>query len=522
MNKRILVTFLTSFLLFLSLPQANAVDIPLLTWERGKEQNVVVGGVHAKDPWQVRLLKPGSPQITMKPSSVNRKGFLVYSATLPQDLPLGSYTIYVFGDGSVSGSQVAQVKVIALTRYNITEIPHDLVFLLLSFIFVITALSVTRSRKYTHFTFLRQRTLIETETLLFDKSVPRVIYPAYLLRAGALARLRPSVFKFLLLKDETFIHKTSPLLFALLPGLGLGLGLQGGLATHADLPNIPLYSLLAISILGLIDSYSGIFALLGFAMGQIVIGQTLSLRSTVVIFSLGLSWVCVGFISDLLYSSAEKDFLAKKRLSQTGPTKLVALVLISCVTGLFYYSTLLFTESLSIETKFQNNAFAVSSIAVGLVSGLKVILHQLLDWKITKNGKEKSLVIQEYKVARLLIPISTALIGFLGVFVGFIWTQNWAISFLIGLIIFAIFITFSYRFPFPKISLLRRWQRNVLIESALTTYFGYLLFIFIRTLPYQASLKSELFVLSALLLPLLHAIVGNLHDDIDEEIKANP
>ena len=40
-----------------------------------------------QDSIQVKLLRPGSPQITMKPSSVNKRGFLVYSASLPGDLP---------------------------------------------------------------------------------------------------------------------------------------------------------------------------------------------------------------------------------------------------------------------------------------------------------------------------------------------------------------------------------------------------------------------------------------------------
>jgi hypothetical protein len=161
---------LSAPLLFALAPVAHAVDIPLLTWERGKEQNVVVGGATAEDSMQVKLLRPGSPQIMMKPSSRNKQGFLVYSATLPPDLPLGEYTVYVFGNGNASGSQVAQVEVIALTRYSITEIPMDLVFLFLTLIFIITALTVTRSGARAHLAYMRQRTLVENETLLFSKS----------------------------------------------------------------------------------------------------------------------------------------------------------------------------------------------------------------------------------------------------------------------------------------------------------------------------------------------------------------
>ena len=177
MIKRILSSLLTALFLFSFVSVAQAVDIPLLTWERGKEQNVVVGGATAEDSMQVKLLRPGSPQIMMRPSAINNRGFLVYSANLPPDLPLGEYTVYVFGNGNASGSQVAQVEVIALTRYSITEIPMDLVFLFLTLIFIITALTVTRSGDRAHLAYMRQRTLIENESLLFSKSVPRVIYP---------------------------------------------------------------------------------------------------------------------------------------------------------------------------------------------------------------------------------------------------------------------------------------------------------------------------------------------------------
>lgn len=517
MTKRILSSLLTIFFLFSFTPLAQAVDIPLLTWERGKEQNVVVGGVSAEDAFQVKLLRPGSPQIMMKPSSINKRGFLVYSANLPPDLPLGQYTVYVFGDGSISGSQVAQVEVIALTRYSITEIPKDLVYLFLTLIFIITALTVTRSGNHAHLSFLRQRTLIENETLLFSKSVPRIVYPAYLLRAGAHVRLRNSIFKFQLLKDETFIHKASPLLWALLPALGLCLGLQGGLVTHGNLANIPLYSLIALSIVGLFDAYSGVFALLGFAMGQIVVGQALNFRSVVVLLSLGLSFVLVGFISDLLYSGVSKDVLRNKSQLQIRAYKYLAIVAISLITGVFYFSTLLLTQSLSIEVSDHSDKFLIPAAVVGISAGLKIILHQLLDLKLATGDESDVFVMHEFHAQRFLSPMAALFLSLSSVFIAFIWTTNWTFSLLFGLLSLAIAATFTFNLPFAKLQILRKWRRNVFLESAVVSYLGYLLFIFIRNLPYQASLKSQIFIISTIALPLLHALVSSLHPERDTE-----
>ena len=519
MTKRFLGVLLAGFFLFQSIPLAQAVDIPLLTWERGREQNVVVGGISQKDHWQVKLLRPSSPQVILRPSSVNSKGFLVYSAPLPSDLPLGEYTVYVFGDASDSGSQVAQVKVVELTRYSITEIPMDLVILLLSLIFIITALSVTRSGEYSKLSFLRQKNLLETKSIIYAKSVPRVIYPAYLLRAGSLTNLPSTILKYFLMKDETLLHKASPMLWALFPVVGFGLGIQGGLTTHENPPNIPFYSLIAISIVGLLDSYSGIFSLLGFATGQIIVGEALTLKSTAVIISLGICWVCVGFFSDLFYSAIEKEYLRKKRVSQGWPTKMLALLLVAVAASVFYYSTLLFTQSLAIDFKNQNNAIIKSAIVMGVCASLKIVFHQFLDWKIIKNGREESLVIHEFKTEKLLSTNFLIFQALFSLFVAFIWTSNWQFSMLFSILVFAISLTFSSHLLIPKIDFLARFPRNVLIESFGVTYLCYLLYIFIRTLPYQASLKSEIFIISALVITLCHALLNLARPELEVSVK---
>jgi hypothetical protein len=83
MIKRLFTSFFIALLTLLLVPSAQAVDIPTLTWERGKEQNVVVGSISSQGLWQAKLLRPGSPQISLSPSSINSRGFSVFSATLP-------------------------------------------------------------------------------------------------------------------------------------------------------------------------------------------------------------------------------------------------------------------------------------------------------------------------------------------------------------------------------------------------------------------------------------------------------
>ena len=510
MIKRIVAALFITFFLFQVSPPAQAVEIPTLTWERGKEQSVVMGAISAQEAWKVKLLRPGSPQVTLGASSLNSSGFAVYSAVLPENLPLGEYTVYVFRKGIASGTQVAQVTVTEMKRYSITEIPKDLLYFLLSLIFILTALSVVHGAGYLNFVFLRQKTLIENQTLLFAKSVPRVIYPIYLLRAGALSQLRPTIFKYLLSKDETLIHKSSPLLWSLLPGVGLVLGLHGGLISQGTLASIPIYSLMSISLLGFFDSFSGVFALLGFAIGQIVKGEVLDLRSALVVSSLGLSWVVVGFLSEILVSSTEQEQLKKRKLPHNWLSQLPSLVFLSLVTGGLFYSALLLTQSLSVESTSMNNRLIAASIVIGCCVTPKAIFHKYLDRKISRQGSSENLVLEEFKAQRLFTPMSAAVVGLLAILTCFIWTTSLGFSVLVGGILLTTCTIFSVQFRLPKLTLLRNWQRDILIESAIVTYLGYLLFLVTRRLPFNSTLKSEIFLIVALSLPLLHHLVSAL------------
>jgi hypothetical protein len=301
--------------------------------------------------------------------------------------------------------------------------------------------------------------------------------------------------------------------------LGLCLGLQGGLITNENLPNLPIYSLLALSILGLFDAYSGVFALLGFAIGQIVIGQVLDSRSIVVLLSLGLSLICVGLVSDLLYSGASKDTSRIKKLFHFNISMYVALVAVSLATGTLYYSTLLLTQSLSIELANKEREFLIPAIIIGFFAGLKILLHHVLDSNLTKRGTEKTFVMQEFRAWRFLSPMASMFLALSSLFIAFIWTMNWTFSLLFGLITFAIAATFTFKSSLPKIELLRKWRRNVFLESAIIAYLGYVLFILIRNLPYQASLKSQIFIISTITLPLVHALISSLHPEDHAEVE---
>jgi len=45
--------------LIMSVPVASAADIPVLTWEKGKEHNIVLGGNGIVRDWNIQLNSDG-------------------------------------------------------------------------------------------------------------------------------------------------------------------------------------------------------------------------------------------------------------------------------------------------------------------------------------------------------------------------------------------------------------------------------------------------------------------------------
>jgi hypothetical protein len=52
---KLLATLVAGVALIMSVPMASAADIPVLTWEKGKEHNIVLGGNGIVKDWKIQL-----------------------------------------------------------------------------------------------------------------------------------------------------------------------------------------------------------------------------------------------------------------------------------------------------------------------------------------------------------------------------------------------------------------------------------------------------------------------------------
>ena len=58
MNRKIIHLLCLLPVLILSTPAASAADVPVLTWEKGKVHNLVLGGYTSANIWNIHLESP--------------------------------------------------------------------------------------------------------------------------------------------------------------------------------------------------------------------------------------------------------------------------------------------------------------------------------------------------------------------------------------------------------------------------------------------------------------------------------
>ena len=117
MKSKVFVTNLLAVIfLLLVTPIASALDTPELTWERGRQQSITLGGNTSSQLWQIKLEGAGK-SLKFDQSSKNKDGFIVYTIEIPQDLPVDRYKVLVYSQATAV-STVAYVNISPTIAYD--------------------------------------------------------------------------------------------------------------------------------------------------------------------------------------------------------------------------------------------------------------------------------------------------------------------------------------------------------------------------------------------------------------------
>ena len=487
--------------LLLSAPVASAADIPVLTWEKGKEHNIVLGGNGVANNWKIQLESLDNSPLVFKKSRVDDRGFVVYSVNIPDSFPSGIFNV-VTTNAQEDGKVVAGVRIVEMSDYNLIQIPTKLFIILFTLIILISTLSMLRMQKYEKIEYLRAKLA----------QAPRG--PAgflYRFRDSSIEEIHRSIFKFQLIREGELLHKFSPIAWAVVPWIALVLGAlvsaNERLIQGVQLTPVVIYA--GIAVIGLLDPFSGFMAGVGFAVVHCLTGDVSSVRGVMSLVAIAAGWFAPGLISSLYSDALNKDsypMIIKSFLPD---------VLASAIGGLVFFSAQLLTNSFADHpVPITASGYLLPAIFSCLVFA-RIQGEKWLNKDLHQTGKN-------YQVRVLVLPrvVSPRTIVFAAAYFAatiYVWTESWDFALKTAAILVVPMLLLMVRFENPVIPVLRKLKRHILVEVTLILALAYLVFNYIQSLPIEVTQKGRMFVSYTAVLLLIHGFYSSIFDSSHRE-----
>ena len=517
MNKLKLIA-LTFIVLIFAPTAAQAFDIPLLTWERGREQQVVLGGGAYTQSWTVTLEGNGAPALQFSSSEKNAAGYVVYSLNIPADHPLGPYSVVTVGKGSPR-TVVAGINLIEQQTTTVATKLFDLTLILAIFVFLTGIVSTIRARKYQYIPFRSAQVLPRITDPIYEDDEnfwDRLEAAPYRIRVQSLISLRPSLIRFLLIREGELAHRLSKPFYGLSPFIGLAAGAVASVevSRNTNLASTPMTIFIIVAAIGILDAFAGLAATLGFWAVQLATGNISSFRDVLIALAIGIAWVGPSLFAALLRETINRDFKAPT-IRGEDPIKFVGVIGSSIVgAAVFYLGQVLVNSVLYVDYQVR----AVTWNHVLIVGGL-LLVRGFADGYILDSKRPEDTRDESFFVARVSSPFTAILIIAITFAFTYIWTQSAANSFFVSVLFalpyFLIFIRFN------KISFIKtdRLPRNILLESAVIAAVTFVVFRQISMKPLLLDQRANLLLLLAGISPAIHAIYSAIYSSNEDKFS---
>ena len=518
MMRRLKLIALSLIALLLSPVAANAFDIPLLTWERGREQQVVLGGGAYTQKWVVTLEGNGVEAKTFSASDKNDAGYVVYSLFIPADLPTGAYSIVTNGEGSPR-TVVAGINLIEAQTRTVTSNLFDLTLIIAIFIFLTGIVSTIRARKYTFIPLQSTQVLPRLTDPIFDEEPnfwDRLEASPYRIRVQSLIALRPSLLRFLLIREGEVAHRISKNLYGVSPFIGLiagaiaaiEVGRNGGLAAT------PMTIFIIVAAIAIGDAFAGVAATLGFWAIQLATGNITSFRDFLIAIAVGIAWIGPSLFAALLRETINRDFEPKGARGSES-IKFLGILGSSIVGGAVFYLGHALINSV-IYTDSQVRSLTLMHI---LIISVMLLIRGFIDGVILERESDLPTRDESFIISRVSSPI-TALLVFAMIFAFvYIWTGAAASAFFVAILFSLPYLLIFIRFN--KISRLNtsRIPRNILLESALISAIAFVIFKQISMKPLLLDQRANLLLMLTAVAPVIHAIYSAIYSSNEDKFS---
>ena len=491
---------------------AQAFDVPLLTWERGRVQQVVLGGGAYTANWVVTLEGEGISPLAFTRSEPNDAGYVVYSLNVPSDLPIGAYSVNTSGKNAKK-TLVAGVNLVQTQTKTASSNLIDLTIIISIFVFLTTIISTLRAKKYSTLTTQNTQFSLryDFEDFAAESSfASRLSSAPYRIRINGLRSIRISLLQFLMVREGELLHRTSRQLYGALPLLGLAAGCIAGIEVNRNsgIANTGIAIFIAVSVLAIFDAYSGLFATVGFWAIQVLTGNVTSVRDLLIMFSVGLTWTGTALFSGLLKENFGKDFQKVSRGKLITLYGVVASALVG--TSVFYLGHALIDGVLYIESPDRG-----ISIASLVIIALAICAKGFVE--IAKNSNAQADEVEFFHVARVCSPQTAILLSSIAFGFLYIWTERADQS-----LIFALMFTLPFYLAFigfgESFALFKRLPpRNILLESALVALVAILSYRLLSGRPLLLGDKTQFLLLISAIPGIAHAIYSAMFSESEKK-----
>jgi hypothetical protein len=513
-KNRIISGFCISILaLIIFSPLSSAVDIPILTWERGKEQNIVLGGSAVPAKWKLVMTDNNGHSLYFTESKSNKKGFIVYSASLSNNLPLGNYYLEVISPDKTSNSIVSGVNVIEMSDYGITRIPFDLKLLVVYFSILVTLLSIIRRKKYRSFISINlsiKPTMENEKTYVLDSLIRKVLnFRANLAKFDSI-----TLFRFLLVRNENQIAGINKEFGGYLIVFGGVAGVFCSLLESGVTHNLSFVVFLTFSALGVLDLIASGFALLTYLSTLIILGNINSVNAFLS-YSIPVWGIFFAVhFSELLLI----QFIAHERTSGY-VFNLKSIFVHGFVLAFSTYSFYIFTilqQSVSGKDIWNLTTRIYLAFLIGLVTLLRIKFSGFLQNRML--GEKEKIESGFVYIDKLQKGNSIAVITLLTAYFGYFWSSNILTAIIMSLIALLIGLLlindFSYNTEkLPKLSLI---HKSVFPDLAATTLLCVLILNYVENWPLVTIDKANWVIYLGLIPAILHVTSGHFYYGVVE------
>ena len=495
LNKAIALLVLTYGIL-IAAPASASSDIPVLTWEKGLEHNLVLGGNGAIDTWKISLVSKNGVNLPFKVSKKDSRGFVYFSLEVPQDLKSGVYTV-VSQSKNYPNKILAGIRLVELSSFNLVQMPTKLLIILLALIILISTLSLLRMEKYERIEYIRAKPRITTNPF---------VLPFYNFRISTIEEMNKSLLKFKLIREGELLLKLSPALWSLLPWatliIGGFIGSHGSIIDGVKITPALIYG--AMALLGVIDPYSGFMAGVGFSIAEVLSGNISSIRSMMALMAITIGWFAPGVIS-----SVYSDALRKDRYYSTLKRFLPELI------GSFV-GALVFLVAQLLTNSFANHKgpIPMNSYAIPVLLGTFIFIRIKFEIFINKDLHQMG---ENYQIRVLQLPrvLSPRSVIFLSLYFSaaiYVWTESFKFAAIAGLLFTFPLAMLMVRFENPVIPFFTKFERHIALETLVVSLLSYTAFVNIRDFPLDVAQKGKLFILSALAILFIHGFYSSVYD----------